>query len=152
MKVRRDIASIPRRSAKETWDAIVDLITSSGSVDVPTLRDAASVMQSLITDEHAAKVPITVKGSGNRLVIYLNYGENAMDADLSVDALTWNPTAGDWAMTAPADATDVEWMNGTLKNRAPRISVHDVAKPPGDDEADSTTKTEELSFNWGVLK
>ncbi|WP_454686029.1 hypothetical protein [Agrobacterium leguminum] len=152
MKVRRDIASIPRRSAKETWDTIVNLITGPGSVDASTLRDAASVMQSLITDEHPAKVPIVVKGSGKRLVIYLSYGENAMDADLSVDPLTWNPTEGDWSMTAPSDATDVEWMNGTLKTRAPRIRVHDVATPADEDDANTTTKSAELTFNWGALK
>jgi hypothetical protein len=152
MKVRRDIASIPRRSAKETWDAIVNLITGPGSVDTSKLRDAASIMESLITDEHPAKVPIILKGVGNRLVIYLSYGEDAMDADLSVDALTWNPTAGDWAMTAPSEATDVEWMNGTLKTRAPRIKIHDVAVPPVDEETDNAVKAGELSFNWGALK
>ena len=152
MKVRRDIASIPRRSAKKTWDVIVDLITGQGSVDASKLRDAASIMESIITDEHPAKVPITVKGVGNRLVIYLSYGEDAMDADLGVDALTWNPTAGDWAMTAPSDATDVEWMNGTLKTRAPRITIHDVAAPPADEETDNAAKAGELSFNWGALK
>ncbi|NEJ21662.1 hypothetical protein GR247_15980 [Rhizobium leguminosarum] len=152
MKVRRDIASIPRRSAKETWDTIVNLVTGAGSVDALTLREAASVMQSLITDEHPAKVPIVVKGSGNRLVIYLSYGEDAMDADLSVDPLTWNPTAEDWSMTAPSDATDVEWMNGTLKTRAPRIRVHDVAAPAGCDEEETATKSADLTFNWGALK
>lgn len=152
MKVRRDIASIPRRSAKETWDAIVNLITGPGSVDPSSLQDAASILQSLITDEHPAKVPIVVKGSGNRLVIYLSYGEDAMDADLSVDSLTWNPTAGDWSMTAPSDATDVEWMNGTLKTRAPRIRVHDVATPTDDGDADTAAKSAELTFNWGALK
>ncbi|TCR76787.1 hypothetical protein [Rhizobium sp. BK376] len=152
MKVRRDIASIPRRSAKETWDAIVNLVTEAGSADATTLQDAASVMQSLITDEHPAKVPIVVKGSGNRLVIYLSYGEDAMDADLSVDPLTWNPTAGDWSMTAPSDATDVEWMNGTLKTRAPRIRVHDVATPLDEDDGTAATKSADLTFNWGALK
>ncbi|TBZ41632.1 hypothetical protein E0H47_10085 [Rhizobium leguminosarum bv. viciae] len=152
MKIRRDIASIPRRSAKETWDTIVNLISGPGSVDASTLRDAASIMQSLITDEHPAKVPIVVKGSGNRLVIYLSYGENAMDADLSVDPLTWNPTAGDWSMTAPSDATDVEWMNGTLKTRAPRVRVHDVAAPADGDNEDTATKSADLTFNWGALK
>lgn len=152
MKIRRDIASIPRRSANDTWDTIVDLITGGDSVDASTLREAASVMHSLITDEHPRKVPIVVKGSGNRLVIYLVYGEDAMDADMSVDPLSWNPTAGNWSMTAPADATDVDWMTETLKTRASRIRVHDVAAPPADDEAEGAAKSAELTFNWGALK
>ena len=32
MKIRRDIASIPKRSAKETWQTIVDLITPTLSM------------------------------------------------------------------------------------------------------------------------
>ena len=33
MKIRRDIASVPLRSAEETWRAIIDLVTGDGSVD-----------------------------------------------------------------------------------------------------------------------
>ncbi len=54
MRVRRDIASIPARSAAETWSAIVDLVTSATSVDADQLRAAASIMQALITDEQPA--------------------------------------------------------------------------------------------------
>ncbi|NEJ79141.1 hypothetical protein GR268_20855 [Rhizobium leguminosarum] len=94
MKVKRTIASIPKRSAAETWRTIRELITSTGSVDVDKLVAAASVMESLIADEHPGAVPIVVKGVGSRLVIYCLYGEDAMEADLEVEKLTWNPTAG----------------------------------------------------------
>jgi hypothetical protein len=151
MKVRRDIVSIPKRSAKETWQVVVDLITGSGSVDADSLDAAASVMEALIADEHPGKAPIIVKGVGNRLVIYLAYGENALEADDAVDKLAWNPTAGDWSMTAPADADDVGWMSKTLGQRAPRISVHDVDKPIKDDETDEESSSKELKFDWGAL-
>src|ERR1700683_770968 len=138
MKVRRDIASIPVRSAGETWQAIIDLITRDGSVDANTLKGAASVMESLIADEHAAKVPIVVKGEGPRLVIYCLYNEAAMEAGKDVDPLNWNPTGGaEWCMTAPVEAADVAWMTDALKNRAPRITVHDVTMRPADDEEDA---------------
>lgn len=150
MKVRRDIASIPRRSAAETWQEIVELITGSDSVDAASLTAAASVMESLITDEHPAKVPIVVKGVGSRLVVYCLFGEDAMDADLAVDKLSWNPTAGNWAMTAPTDAVDVSWMNNTLRERASRITVHDVLLIPIDDE-EATKATQELKIDWGAV-
>lgn len=154
MKVRRDIASIPVRSAGETWAVIESLITGAGSVAGDSLKAAASVMASLIADEHPATVPIVVKGNGPRLVIYLLYNEAALEAGTAIDPLTWNPTAGSaWAMTAPCEAGDVDWMNEALKERAPRIAVHDVANPPEDREqaaaADSNAKA--LSINWGVL-
>jgi hypothetical protein len=152
MKVRRDIASIPKRSAAETWQEIVKLITSNGSVDAASLTGATSVMESLITDEHPARVPIVVKGVGSRLVIYCLFGEDAMDADMDIPKLNWNPTAGNWAMTAPTDAVDVVWMTKTLKERAPRISVHDVNTAPADDDDDkAATASQELTIDWGAL-
>ena len=155
MKVRREIASIPVRTAAETWQAIVDLITRQSSVDAATLTAAASVMQSLIADETPATCPIVIKGEGPRLVIYCLYNEAAMEAGKSVDPITWNPTGGPaWRMTAPSEATDVGWMNNTLKDRAPRITVHDVASPPSEDDesADKAAAPDAaLSINWGVL-
>ncbi|MGY2991208.1 hypothetical protein [Mesorhizobium sp. URHB0026] len=150
MKVRRDIASIPRRSAAQTWKAITDLITGSGSVDAATLTAAASVMESLIADEHPALEPIVVRGVGSRLVIYCLYGDDAMEAEVDVEKLNWNPTAGNWAMTAPSDADDVTWMNSTLKDRAPRIQVHDVGMPVDDDDA-SSSSAQTLKIDWGAL-
>lgn len=155
MKVRREIASVPLRTAGETWQAIVDLITGDGSIDAGTLKTAASVMESLIVDEHPASCPIVVKGEGPRLVIYLLYNEAAMEAGKGIDPLTWNPTGGpEWQMTAPSEAGDVDWMNTTLKNRAPRITVHDAAASSADgDEADdnAAAQGQALKINWGVL-
>ena len=155
MKVRRDIASIPLRTAGETWRAIISLVTGNGSVDAESLTVAASVMETLIADEYPATCPIVFKGNGPRLVIYLMYNEAAMEAGKEIDALTWNPTAGpDWCVTAPGEDADVAWMNKTLKDRAPRITVHDALSPPPDDDdtsATAGTKEQSLAINWGVL-
>lgn len=149
MKVRRDIASIPKRSAAETWKTIIDLVTDAGTIDKKTLENAASIMESLIADEHPAKKPIVLKGVGNRLVIYLLFGEDAMEAGMEVDKLSWNPTAGDWSMTAPTDADDVDWMNNALKDRAPRIKVLNVSTAIDDEESASGSQT--LKIDWGAL-
>jgi hypothetical protein len=153
MKVRRDIASIPVRSARETWQAILDLIAGADSVDATTLKAAASVMESLIADEHPATVPIVLKGNGARLVIYCLYNEAAMEAGKDIDPISWNPTgAAGWKMTAPAEVADVTWMNNTLKTRAPRITVHDVMSPPADDDGDNAnTSAPALTIDFGVL-
>jgi len=55
MRIRRDVSSIPFRSAGETWQKIIDLVTGPGSVDLQQLRDARGVMGSIITDEHPAE-------------------------------------------------------------------------------------------------
>lgn len=151
MKVRREIASVPVRSAGETWSAIVALISGADTPDAATLKAAASIMESLIADEHPATVPIVVKGNGDRLVIYCRYNEDAIELGTTIDKLTWNPTGGSgWKITAPTEAGDVTWMNDALKSRAPRISVHDVASPPADEEA-TKAAADDLAIDWGVL-
>jgi hypothetical protein len=152
MKIKREVASVPVRSAAETWAAIVALISSSDTPDAATLKAAASIMESLIADEHPATVPIIVKGSGDRLVIYCRYNEDAIELGTNIDKLTWNPTGGSgWKITAPTEAGDVSWMNDALESRAPRISVHDVATPPADDDETTKAAADGLSIDWGML-
>jgi hypothetical protein len=153
VKARREIASVPVRSARETWRAIVDLICGEGSVDRNHLEASASVMEALIADEYPAKTPIVVKGRGPRLVIYCLYGEDAMDLGNDVVRLNWNPTAGDWTLTAPCEAEDVEWMRKSLDSRGPRIKVHDAAAPPAEDDPESNdaAAAESLKINFGIL-
>jgi hypothetical protein len=154
MRVRRNIASIPLRSAKETWDAIIELVSDSESKDRQQLYAAASVMESIITDQLPANVPIVFKGGGGpRVLIYCLFHEDAMEAGLTIDKLSTNPTKGDWSATAPSEKDDVEWMNKTLTTRASRISVHDVDKPADDDKDDDQVQNAVKGFtvDWEVL-
>ncbi len=148
MRVRRDIASIPARSAAETWSAIVDLVTSATSVDADQLRAAASIMQALIADEQPAAAPIVFSGSGPRVLIYCVYNEEAMELGLKIDALPSNPAEGDWRMTAPCEDEDVAWMNKSLKSRAPRLSVHSAKDTP--DAASNEDTTAAIQIDWGA--
>lgn len=150
MRIRRDVASVPLRCAKETWRAIVDLVTGSGSVDKAQLEAAASVMESLIAEELPAALPIVFKGAGPRILIYCLYNEEAMEAGLGIDALGANPTAGDWRMTAPSEDEDVNWMNETLKSRAPRIRVHSACEEPEDADADEGRRAAALEIDWNA--
>ncbi|MEW8050406.1 MAG: hypothetical protein AB2809_08520 [Candidatus Thiodiazotropha sp.] len=152
MKIRRDIASVPLRSARETWTTIVDLVTGDGSVDRQQLDDAASIMESLIADEQPANVPVVIKGAGPRIVIYCLYDENAMEQGLDIDPLNTNPTAGEWSVTAPCEEEDVEWMNNALKVRASRISVHAASEAPADTDGNgATTEGKGFDIDWGAM-
>ena len=152
MKIRRDVASIPARSAKETWRAITDLVTGTDSVDRDQLDAAASIMESLIADELLASAPIVFKGAGPRVVFYCLYGDDAMEADLDIDRLIDSPTAGDWRATAPCEAEDADWMNKTLKTRAPRISVHDGAQEPEEEETGQVARDAVFAIDWEALR
>lgn len=152
MKIRRDVASIPARSAKDTWRVVTDLVTGADTVDRDQLDAAASIMESLIADEHLAKAPIVFKGAGPRVVIYCLYNEDAMEAGLDVEPLKDNPTAGDWRATAPCEAEDADWMNNILKNRAPRVAVHDIDQPPDEEKGSKAVQVgADFEIDWGAL-
>lgn len=73
MKVRRDIASIPLRSAVDTWVEYKKLVSGTGSVDAGQFDAATSVMTSLITDEAFKDEPLTLTGVSHELFANLVY-------------------------------------------------------------------------------
>jgi hypothetical protein len=151
MRIRRDIGSIPHRSASETWQHILDLVTGLGSKDVHQLQAAAGVLASIITDEHPGSRAIMIEGVGPQLRIYCRYGMKAVEEGSGVDPLTWNPTAGDWTMHVPCDAENIIWVKTSLSKSSPRIKVFDVAEADraDDDQQEAVAKTsKDLLVNW----
>jgi len=149
VKVRRDIASIPLRSAEETWAAYKKLVTASGSVDAGQFDAAATVMTSLITDEAFRDEPLTLTGVSHRLVVYLLHGHDALEAGAAIDKLAWNPTAGDWTLFVPCPEEQYDWAKKTLAVRAPRF----VVLKPGEEvkEQEGATAEAALGVNWEMF-
>src|SRR6266481_2333681 len=151
MRVRREVSSIPCRSASETWQQIVDLITGNGSVDVKQLHDASGVLASIITDEHPAQKPITVEGVGAQLRVYCTYGMKAVEEGEKVDSLTWNPTAGDWTMHVPCDDENLSWVKSALAKTSPRIRVYDVEEDHAEEGSITAGKrTDAVTVDWDL--
>jgi hypothetical protein len=151
MRVRRDISSIPHRSASETWQRILDLVTGDRSKDAQQLSAAGGVMGSIITDEHPASRPVILEGVGPQLRLYCRYGMSAIEAGNAVDALTWNPTAGDWTMHVPCDAENIGWVKALLAAAAPRIKVFDVAEADRAEEEEGGSAARagaEITVDW----
>lgn len=152
MRVRRDISSIPFRSASETWQRIIDLVTSPGSKDVQQIKAAAGVMGSIITDEHPQSRAIMIEGVGAQLRIYCRYGMKAIEEGGKVDSLTWNPTAGNWTMHVPCDEENIDWVRKSLSRSSPRIKVFEVtdADRAEDDEDGTAAKSNVVVVDWNV--
>lgn len=148
MKVSRIIASTPQRSAKDTWTRIIDLITGPGSKDIQQLEAARSVLEAVISEECPTDHPIVVWGAGPRLVIYLRYDGDAIELGDGVDALSWNPTDGNWKISAPAAAQDVTWMRAALGTG--RISVRALGEEVDEDKSTTGTASA-LDIDWTVL-
>ena len=152
MRVRRDVSSIPLRSASETWQRIIDLVTGKDSKDVQQLKAAAGVMGSLITDEFPASRAIMLEGVGPQLRIYCRYGMKAVEEGAKVDSLTWNPTAGNWTMHVPCDAENIDWVKSSLAKISPRIKAFDVDETDRADEDDKAVaaKAADVVVDWNL--
>lgn len=151
MRVRRNVSSIPCRSASETWQQIVDLITGRGSIDTNQLRDASGVLASIITDEHPSQKPILIEGVGPQLRVYCVYGMKAVEEGKAVDSLTWNPTAGDWTMHIPCDSENMSWVKSALANSSPRIRTFDVEEEDRGAEQETISaeeRTDSVTVDW----
>ncbi len=151
MRVRRDVSSIPCRSASETWQEIVGLITGQGSIDVKQLKDATGVLASIITDEHLSQKALVIEGVGPQLRVYCVYGMKAVEEGKKVDSLTWNPTAGDWTMHVPCDTENMSWIKSALAKSSPRIKIFDVDEEErgAEEEATSVQKRKDtVTVDW----
>lgn len=151
MTVRRDVSSVPYRSAGETWETIVDLVTGPHSCDLQQIMNAAGVMGSIITDEHLATRALIIEGVGPQLRVYCRHGMKAIEEGGDVDSLTWNPTAGDWTMHVPCDAENMAWVRASLSASSPRIKVFDIDQPETNEEANEVdSKSREVVVDWIV--
>jgi len=151
MRIRRDISAIPERSASETWQRIIDLVTGNGSKDVQQLKAAAGVMGSIITAEHPAARPIILEGVGPQLRIYCRYRMDAIEQGSGVDALNWNPTEGDWTMHVPCDPENIDWVKKSLATSSPRIKVFDVTEEErAEDETAKGAAQSAIVVDWNI--
>ncbi len=153
MMVRRDISSIPFRSASETWQSIIDLVTARRArKTLSSSKEPRELWAPIITDEHPASRAIMLEGVGARLRVYCRYGLKALEEGGKVDSLTWNPTAGDWTMHVPCDEENIVWVRKSLAG-SPRIKIFDVAETDRaeDEEKTSAAKAESsIVVDWNL--
>lgn len=125
--IARRFTSIPERTASATWGAITQLLApNSKSEAAVELASVAGIAASLISRE-AMTAPIVVCGSGPRVRTYCLYNEDAVGGDdVNENALSFNPTEGDWKMSLPCPNEDLSWVQGALKAKSNRITARDM--------------------------
>lgn len=133
--IARRFASIPERTAMATWKAISALLASDSTSDpARELASVAGIASSLITRE-AMTTPLVVYGSGPRVRIYCLYNEDAIEGDDANEApLSFDATAGDWKISLPCPADDLQWVQNSLKAKSTRISARDMTAPVEDED------------------
>ena len=132
---KRQIRATPQRTASEAWQIITDLIAPDK--DSPARADlsrVAGVLGQIIATEVARDTPIVVFGNGPRLRIYCLYNEDAITGeDANENKLAFTPTEGDWRISVPVLADDLEWVQHELKARSTRISAREKGEPIDED-------------------
>lgn len=127
--VRRDFRSVPSRDASATWSAIVDLITaSSANGDArQELMRVAGIVASVIADQAPSSSPIVVTCEGPRTRIYCLYDDDALDESSSNESkLGFDATEGDWQVSVPVTAEDLDWVNTALGKESKRVVARDA--------------------------
>lgn len=134
----RTFASIPMRSARETWKAISGLLAPNpASTGARELSAVGGIAASLIARE-AMTAAIVVHGSGPRVRIYCTYHSDATDGDdANEKALNFIATEGDWKMSLPCPAEDLSWVQAELAQVSKRVTARDLDEKVGDDESDA---------------
>lgn len=135
--VARTVASIPQRTASETWRVIVDLIAPDSESDARRDLDAVEgVVCSLITDEALADDALLVYGAGPRVRIYAAYGDDAVSGDrVQESALSFVATADGWQVSLPCPEADLTWVKRSLARVSTRVHARELGADVEDSRA-----------------
>ena len=126
--VARRVAATPGRTATDTWSVITRLLSDEGSAGRAELTAISGLGASLITDEIFRDAPVVVTGSGPQVRVYCVYGEDSVEGNgVNEDALAFDATAGDWAMSLPCNAENLDWVTRELSKKSTRITARDPA-------------------------
>ena len=151
--ISRKFASIPQRSAVETWNAISELLSKKGSAARSELESVSGIACALIASE-AMTSAIVTSGVGARVRMYCLYGEDAITGDdINESALPHNPTDGSWSMSLPCRSEDLDWVRSSLKKKSSRITARDMKEVTGEeDEDESASRNEDAAAGVDLEK
>ncbi|WP_018229298.1 hypothetical protein [Methyloversatilis universalis] len=123
----RTFRSSPHRDAAQTWDAIVDLLTTENVKARTELNAVSGVVCSLIADRSPQSAPIVVTCDGPRTRIYCTYDDDAVDGtDAREDSLGFDPLKGDWRVSLPCPKDELDWVKIALAKHSSRITARDM--------------------------
>jgi hypothetical protein len=152
VKIRRDVGSIPLRTAEATWDTIQTLLTGPKSIDAQQFSNARSVMSSLITDEIFKAAPITLAGKSLRVVVYLIHGTDALETSEDISSLPESPTEQEWNLYFECPDEQYDWVKKTLAIRAARFTVLREGELANLSANSKNTGKQSFEVNWGALQ
>jgi len=152
--VARRLASVPARSAGQTWHAFVELVSKPGTAAWTTLESIAGVGSMLIAEEYTGAGPIVVMpASGSRVHVYTLHNDDALGDDIDETKLASGPLLElGWSISLPSGADDLALAQAAVA-KVTGVTVRDMATDVGEPEApqrltvarDVTINLDELS-------
>lgn len=145
---RRIFAATPARDALATWNAIVDLLAPGASHPArKEMLAIAGVAASIISDRSPKDHAIVATCDGPRTRVYCLFDDNAVDgSDANEAALGYDPLKGDWAVSLPCDAEELDWVERALKKHSVRITARELDAPVAADRNETTEASAKLSL------
>lgn len=140
---RRTFRSTPYRSSHDTWLSIVDLLTQGrDSAARPELLAVDGIVASIIADQSPRDAAIVITCEGPRTRVYCLFDDEAIDgADANENVLAYDPLEGDWSISLPCMAEDLDWVSAALKKHSNRITARDSAESIKAEDSKSTAAT-----------
>ncbi|WP_286134709.1 hypothetical protein [Methylobacterium sp. Leaf123] len=144
--MRRTIRSTPYRDARETWEAIVNILTAGGAPEARTeMNSVTGIVASVIADQCPQGAPIIATCDGPRTRFYCLYDDDALEADTyNESGLSHDATKGDWRVSIPCQEEDLTWVQTALKEKTSRVTARNQAD---DAPAEKAEASESLVLN-----
>lgn len=123
--ITRTVASTPKRTATETWEAIVSILAPDAeSPGRAELQKVAGVAAASIASEAPKEDAFITSGNGPQVRIYCVFGDDAVSGDgVNEDALKEAAAAEDWRMSMPSTSEDLDWTQKKLKSLSSRVTA-----------------------------
>ena len=151
--ISRKFSACPVRTAAQTWETIVNVISDTSSTKTELLS-ITGIASSIISDATPKNNPITVIGAGPRLRIYCLYDEDGSTEDANEASLNWKLFDRDWQIYLPVEKADFEWVNKSLQDKGNRFKAYEAGTNLLVEEGEKrqTSPFAQLTINIDKLK
>jgi hypothetical protein len=145
---RRTFISTPGRDAITTWNTIVDALAPGAAHPArKELLSVAGIAASIISDRAPNEHAIVATSDGPRTRIYCLFDDDAVDgSDANEAALGYDPLKGDWAVSLPCHADELDWVQRALKQHSARITARELDAAVAADQEQPPSASERVSF------
>lgn len=145
---RRTFAATPARDALSTWSAIVDVLAPGATHPArKELTSVAGIAASIISDRSPKDHAIVATCDGPRTRVYCLFDDDAVDgSDANEAALGYDALKGDWAVSLPCDADQLDWVQRALKKHGIRITARELDAPVAADQDEPAAAAARLSL------